>query len=79
MGYIKFNITKRCSNEEGVPMQCSIRRLESDMAGTSMYDTNIIMHALSIKGITRQDGFPYFFPIILGNNGFAYDFPISFG
>lgn len=49
-------------------MQCSIRCLDSDMAGTSMYDTNIIMHALSIKEITRQNGFPYFFPIILGNN-----------
>lgn len=70
MGYIKFNIIKRCTNEEGVPMQCSIRRLESDMASTSMYDTNIIMHALAVRGMIEVEserpdsvGFPYTFPI----------------
>ena len=69
MAYIKFHITTRHTDEEGYPTRCTISHLESDMVGTDMYDTNIIMHALSVRGKVELDsekGFPYIFPLTFG-------------
>lgn len=49
MGYIKFVLT-RTSDEQGNTTNARISRIESDMADTSMLETNLIMHALSAKG-----------------------------
>ena len=46
MGYIKF-VLRRTSDEHGNTTNARICRIESDMADTSMLETNVIMHALS--------------------------------
>lgn len=50
MGYIKFVMSVRKSDEHGNTTHARISRIESDMADTSMLETNLIMHALSAKG-----------------------------
>lgn len=49
MGYIKF-VFRRTSDEHGNTTNARICRIESDMADTSMLETNLIMHALSAPG-----------------------------
>lgn len=49
MSYIKF-VLKRTSDEHGNTTHARISRIESDMADTSMLETNLIMHALAAKG-----------------------------
>lgn len=49
MGYIKF-VLRRTSDEHGNTTNARICRIESDMADTSMLETNLIMHALSAPG-----------------------------
>ena len=49
MGYIKF-VLRRTSDEQGNTTNARICRIESDMADTSMLETNLIMHALSAPG-----------------------------
>lgn len=53
MGYIKFAINSRLTDKEGYPKNARIGRLESDMADSNMYELNIIMHALAIKGLVE--------------------------
>lgn len=50
MGYIKFVVSIRKSDEHGNTTHARISRIESDMADTGMLETNLIMHALSAKG-----------------------------
>lgn len=50
MGYIKFVMSIRKSDEEGNTTRAVISRIESDMADTSVLETNLIMHALSAPG-----------------------------
>lgn len=49
MGYIKF-VLRRTTDEQGNTTYARISRIESDMADTSMLETNLIMHALSAPG-----------------------------
>lgn len=68
MAYIKFVMSLRRSDEKGNTTRAVISRIESDMADTSMLETNLLMHALSARGKveTKVEGFPYAFPIIFG-------------
>lgn len=68
MGYIRFKLLLRRTDSEGLAQKCIITRMESDMPGAATLDTNIIMHALSLAGKVEQQtkGFPYTFPIALG-------------
>ncbi len=69
MGYIKFRVSIRKSDEKGNTTRAVISRIESDMADTSMLETNLIMHALSAPGgkIEQESkGFPYAFSLIFG-------------
>lgn len=68
MGYIKFVMSVRKTDDKGYATRAIISRIESDMAGISMLETNLIMHALSAQGKveTKVEGFPYSFPIIFG-------------
>lgn len=69
MGYIKFVMSVRKSDEEGNTTRTVISRIESDMADTSTLETNLIMHALSAKGAKveiKEEGFPYAFQLIFG-------------
>lgn len=50
MGYIKFVLSTRKTDEQGNTTHSVISRIESDMADTSMLETNLIMHALSARG-----------------------------
>lgn len=50
MGYIKFVMSVRKSDEQGNTTRAVISRIESDMADTGMLETNLIMHALAAKG-----------------------------
>lgn len=50
MGYIKFILSQRKSDDAGNTTHARIGRIESDMADTSMLETNLIMHALSAPG-----------------------------
>lgn len=67
MSYIKFILSERKVDADKKPTTATISRIESDMAGTGLLDTNIIFHALSAYGgktIENEDkGFPYNFPI----------------
>ncbi len=68
MGYIKFVMSVRKSDEKGNTTRAVISRMESDMADTSMLETNLIMHALSAPGgkVEQENkGFPYIFPFEL--------------
>ncbi|MDO4164059.1 MAG: hypothetical protein Q4D56_06695 [Bacteroides sp.] len=49
MSYIKFVLNKRLVDGEK-PYNAVISRIESDMADTSLLETNIIMHALAAIG-----------------------------
>lgn len=49
MGYIKF-VLRRTSDEHGNTTNARVSRIKSDMADTSMLETNLIMHALSAPG-----------------------------
>ena len=53
MGYIKFAISSRLTDEEGRPKTVRIGRLQSDMADANLYELNIIMHALALKGLVE--------------------------
>lgn len=53
MGYIKFAINSRLTDEEGYPKTVRIGRLESDMADVNTNELFIIMHALAIKGLVE--------------------------
>lgn len=66
MGYIKFVLGVRRTDEVGNTTRTVISRFESDMADTSTLETNIIMHALSCQGRVEAEnkGFPYIFPFI---------------
>lgn len=66
MGFIKFRIGVRKTDELGNATRVVISRVESDMADTTMLETNIIMNALSINGKVEKEsqGFPYNFPLI---------------
>lgn len=55
MGFIKFRIGVRKTDELGNATRVVISRVESDMADTTMLETNIIMNALSLKGIVQQN------------------------
>ena len=50
MAYIKFILSRRLTDDDGVAKQTVISRFESDMDGERTLDTNLVMHALSIKG-----------------------------
>lgn len=50
MGYIKFVMSMRKTDEQGNATRSVISRIESDMADTGMLETNLIMHALSARG-----------------------------
>lgn len=50
MGYIKFVMSTRKTDEVGNTTRAVISRIESDMADTGMLETNLIMHALSARG-----------------------------
>lgn len=50
MGYIKFVMSTRKTDEVGNTTRAVISRIESDMADTSMLETNLIMHALAARG-----------------------------
>lgn len=68
MGYIKFVMSVRKSDEKGSTTHAVISRMESDMADTSMLETNLIMHALPAPGgkVEQENkGFPYIFPFEL--------------
>ncbi|RHA57614.1 hypothetical protein [Bacteroides intestinalis] len=68
MGYIKF-VLSRTTDEQGNTTYARISRIESDMADTSMLETNLIMHALSAPGgkvEQESKGFPYAFSLIFG-------------
>ncbi|MBQ8770451.1 MAG: hypothetical protein IJZ60_04750 [Bacteroides sp.] len=64
MGYIKFVIKHRVSDSDGKSVKASICRIESDRAGASQLDTNLIFHALSAKG-GRKEMADSVFPFIL--------------
>lgn len=49
MGYIRF-ILHRTTDNVGNTTNARISRIESDMAGTGLYELNLIMHALSAPG-----------------------------
>ena len=50
MGYIKFVLSVRKTDDKGNTTRTVISRVESDMADTGMLETNLIMHALSAPG-----------------------------
>ena len=49
MGYIKFILSTRKTTPMATHL-ARISRIESDMADTSMLETNLIMHALAARG-----------------------------
>ena len=53
MAYIKFDITGD-TIDNGKRLSASISRLRSDIANTSMYELNIILHALALMDTVRQ-------------------------
>ena len=64
MGYIKFVVKHRVSDTDGKSVKATISRIESDMAGVDMLDTNIIFHALASKGGKKEHA-DSVFPFIL--------------
>ena len=50
MGYIRFVLSKRVTGSDGGATNAVISRIESDMADTGMLETNLIMHALAVRG-----------------------------
>lgn len=52
MAYIKFDITGD-TIDNGKRLSASISRLRSDIANTSMYELNIILHALALMDTVR--------------------------
>lgn len=50
MGYIKFILSRRKSDDAGNTTHARISRLESDMANVDLYELNLILHALSAPG-----------------------------
>ena len=64
MGYIKFVVKHRVSDKDGKSVKATISRIESDMAGVDMLDTNIIFHALAAKGGKKEQA-DSVFPFIL--------------
>lgn len=67
MGFIKIRIASRKTDDEGYAERVSFRALESDMANEKLYELNVIMHALALKGkVVKNNGFPYYFPFPLG-------------
>ena len=66
MGYIKFVLSVRKTDDNGNTTRTVISRVESDMADTGMLETNLIMPALSARGKIEimEEGFPYAFPLI---------------
>ena len=50
MGYIRFVLSKRVTGDDGGATNAVISRIESDMADTGMLETNLIMHALAVRG-----------------------------
>lgn len=50
MSYIKFVMSMRNTDSTGNTTRAVISRIESDMADTSMLETNFIMHALAARG-----------------------------
>ena len=69
MSYIKFVLSERKLDSNRKPTTATISRIESDMADTSMLDTNLILHALSAYGGKVVNG---------SSSGFPYSFPLSF-
>lgn len=66
MGYIKFIIKNRRTDDNGKATRTIISRFESDMDKVKTLDPNLFMHALSIKGKVQQNrGFVYTFPLPL--------------
>lgn len=66
MGYIKFVLKNRRTDDNGKATRTIISRLESDMNGVKTLDTNLIMHAMSIQGKVQQNkGFVYTLPLPL--------------
>lgn len=66
MGYIKFVLSVRKTDDGGNATRTVISRFESDMANADTLETNVIMHALSCRGRVESEskGFPYVFPLI---------------
>ena len=50
MGYIRLVLSKRVTGDDGGATNAVISRIESDMADTGMLETNLIMHALAVRG-----------------------------
>lgn len=50
MGYIRFVMSTRKTDEVGNTTRAVISRIESDMADTGMLEINLILHALSARG-----------------------------
>lgn len=50
MGYIKFVLGTRRTDDAGNAVQAVISRIYSDMADTAMLETGLIMHALAARG-----------------------------
>lgn len=50
MGYIKFVLSERETDDTGLAKRTVISRFESDMANTSTLETNLIWHALALRG-----------------------------
>ena len=64
MGYIKFVVKHRLSDKDGKSIKATISRIESDMAGVSQLDTNLIFHALAAKEGKKEQA-DSVFPFIL--------------
>jgi hypothetical protein len=63
MAYIKFKLKSRRTDDTGKAVRTVISRFESDMNGVKTLDTNLVMHALAIRGkIQKNTGFIYSFP-----------------
>lgn len=67
MGYIKFVVKFRQSDETGKSVRTVISRIESDMADESQLDTNLIFHALAARG-GKVEASDNTFPFILDHS-----------
>lgn len=56
MGYIKFVLSVRKTDDKGNTTRTVISRVESDMADTDMLETNLIMHGAFARRKNRNKG-----------------------
>lgn len=64
MGYIRFTLNHRVSDADGKSVKTTVSRIESDMAGVSQLDTNLIFHALAAREGKKEPA-DSIFPFIL--------------